>query len=72
MLYILELGINILSTNNIKNNICIFIDKKYLIYNNKRKLICSAYKKDKLYKIEVDILCKKINNNTILFIKESN
>lgn len=54
VLYIPELGINILSTNNIKNNICIFTDKKCLIYNNKRKLICSAYKKNKLYKTEVD------------------
>ena len=58
--------------NNIKNNICIFTDKKCLIYNNKRKLICSANKKDKLYKTEVDILCKKKSNNTILFIKENN
>ena len=66
MLYIPELRINILSTNSIKDSICLFINKSCYIYKKKRRILtCVAYKKDKLYKTEIDILCKR--NNEIYF-----
>jgi hypothetical protein len=74
VLFIPELGINILSTNSIKNKICLFTDNKCIIYNKNKKAkpTLIAYKKEKLYKTKIDILSKRNNNNQILNIESEN
>ena len=62
VLYIPELGINILSPNRLDNTISLFTRDKAYIYNTQNKpkrITFIGYKKDNLYKTTMDIIYPK-------------
>jgi hypothetical protein len=49
MLYVLQLGINILSTHALKNSVSLFNREKATIFDEYRNIILIGHKQDNLY-----------------------
>jgi hypothetical protein len=56
VLYIPELGINILSTHALHNSLSLFNRDKATIFDNDKNVILIGYKADNLYKTSLNII----------------
>jgi hypothetical protein len=56
VLYIPELGINILSTHALHNSLSLFNRDKATIFDNNKNIILIGYKADNLYKTSLNII----------------